>query len=321
MMAKDVEPSSKSKKSESKDKDKYSSSHLINKLKIAITYLQFLVPQHMLSRVAGCLADSKVLWIKRKLIKWFIEYYNVDMSEAEHQTEECYESFNDFFTRPLKSGCRPLPSGETCFVSPADGTISQLGRIENGSIYQAKGHLFSLLELLGGDVKMASLFQGGEFVTIYLSPKDYHRVHMPLTGQLNKMIHVPGRLFSVNDATTELVPGLFAKNERVISIFDTEHGSMAVIMVGAMIVASIDIAWEGVICPKKRNIKYFDYTPGQKYSVKLNQGDEVGKFKLGSTAIVLTQANMIKFLDGYQAQSSIKYAEKLGSINSHAENN
>lgn len=201
---------------------------------------QHLLPHHLLSRVIGGFAECRAPWFKNLLTRWFVRHYDVDMRQAQVEDPTAYENFNAFFTRALKPGARPLPAEAGVVVSPSDGAISQLGRIEHGRIFQAKGHSYSLLELLGGDGLRAAPFMGGHFATIYLSPKDYHRVHMPLTGTLKEMVYVPGRIFSVNQLTAENVPELFARNERVVCIFDTAVGPMAVILVGAMIVASIE---------------------------------------------------------------------------------
>ncbi len=203
---------------------------------------QHLLPHHLLSRLIGGFAECRVPWFKNLLTRWFVRHYDVDMRQAQVEDPTAYENFNAFFTRALKPGARPLPAAADVVVSPSDGAISQLGRIEHGRIFQAKGHSYSLLELLGGDGLRAAPFMGGHFATIYLSPKDYHRVHMPLTGTLKEMVYVPGRIFSVNQLTAENVPELFARNERVVCIFDTAVGQ-AVILVGAMIVASIETVW------------------------------------------------------------------------------
>ena len=179
------------------------------------------------------------------------------MSEAQVEDLSAFAHFNDFFTRALKDGARPLDSTPGAVLCPADGAVSQLGKIEQGRVFQAKGHSFSVIELLGGDSERAAAFMGGDFATIYLSPKDYHRVHMPLAGTLREMVYVPGRLFSVNQTTAENVPELFARNERVVCLFDTERGPMAVVLVGAMIVASIETVWAGLVTPPKRELKIF----------------------------------------------------------------
>jgi phosphatidylserine decarboxylase len=206
-------------------------------------FFQYVLPHHVLSRLAGCVAECRVRWFKNAFTQWFVRRYQVDMSQALVEDITGYEHFNAFFTRALKPGARPLDETPGAILCPADGAVSQLGAIEHGRIFQAKGHSFSTLELLGGDARLSAPFMGGEFATIYLSPKDYHRVHMPLAGTLREMVYVPGRIFSVNQTTAENVPELFARNERVVCLFDTERGPMAVVLVGAMIVASIETVW------------------------------------------------------------------------------
>ena len=199
--------------------------------------VQYLLPQHLLSRVTGRFATGR--FGKNLVIRWFIRRYGVDLSEAELDAPQAYDSFNAFFTRELKPGLRPLAGGRETLVSPVDGTISQLGQVSDDRVFQAKGQSFSLTELLGGDAERAKPFEGGEFATIYLAPHDYHRIHMPLAGKLQEMAYVPGRLFSVNPVTAEAVPRLFARNERVVAIFDTDAGPMAMVLVGAMIGVAI----------------------------------------------------------------------------------
>ncbi|WP_163831732.1 archaetidylserine decarboxylase [Spartinivicinus ruber] len=274
--------------------------------------LQHLTPHHCLSRAAYWVAECRWSWFKNAFIKWFIKRYQVDMSLAENEYPESFEHFNDFFTRPLKADARPIPTDDNIIISPADGAVSQLGKIEYGRVFQAKGHDYSLTELVGGDVTLAQEFNDGSFATIYLSPKDYHRVHMPYGGTLRSMIYVPGRLFSVNKATTEHVPGLFAKNERVVCIFDTDIGPMAVIMVGAMIVASIETTWAGLVTPPRRQLKQTDYTEAARQPIKLAKGDEMGRFKLGSTAIVLFGKDAIDWEASLKADSTVLMGSAIG---------
>jgi phosphatidylserine decarboxylase len=274
--------------------------------------LQYLLPQHALSRFAGWIAETKITCIKHRIICWFIERYNVDMSIAANPDPSSYQHFNEFFTRPLAQGQRPITSESSAIVSPADGCISQIGNIDNGHIFQAKGQEYSLLELVGGDVDIAKQFDGGTFATVYLSPKDYHRVHMPLTGTLKTMIHVPGDLFSVNETTAENVPRLFARNERVVALFDTEHGPMTVILVGAMIVASIETVWAGLVTPIKKQVHTTHYQNNE--DLLLEKGEEMGRFKLGSTAIVLFGKDAATWNDSLTANSPVIMGEKIGSL-------
>lgn len=273
--------------------------------------LQYIIPQHLLSRMAGWLGETSISWIKNPFTNWFVQQYGVNMSEAAIEDPTAYESFNAFFTRALKEDARPIDGESNSIVSPADGAISQLGDIKNGRIFQAKGQDFSLTELLGGDIDIAKPFMGGKFATVYLSPKDYHRVHMPLSGKLKSMIHVPGDLFSVNTTTAENVPRLFARNERTVCIFDTDIGPMAVVLVGAMIVASIETVWAGQTTPLKREIKTTHYPQNDK--IELQKGEEMGRFKLGSTAVVLFAKDAMDWDEDYLAGSETVMGKKFGS--------
>lgn len=246
--------------------------------------MQYLLPQHWLSRLVGFLAENKTPWLKNFLIEQFIRRFGVNMNEAAESDYKRYRHFNNFFTRALAEGVRPICDDDVC--CPADGQVSQAGVIEHGRIFQAKGHSFTTQELLGGDEQLAALFDGGLFATVYLSPRDYHRVHMPVAGRLLRSIYIPGDLFSVNTTTAENVPNLFARNERLVAIFDTEYGEMAVVLVGAMIVAGIETVWGGQEAPRLRKIETQDFVNAPA-PVHLNKGEEMGRFKLGSTAIVL----------------------------------
>lgn len=272
---------------------------------------QYLLPHHLLSRLAGCVAECRVRWFKNAFTAWFARRYQVNMSEALVEDLTAYEHFNAFFTRALKEGARPLDPTPGAILCPADGAVSQLGPIEHGRIFQAKGHSFSVLELLGGDAERAAPFMGGDFATIYLSPRDYHRVHAPLGGTLREMVYVPGRLFSVNQSTAENVPELFARNERVVCLFDTERGPMAVVLVGAMIVASIETVWAGLVTPPKRELKTFRYDEAARAQISLEKGAELGRFKLGSTAIVLFGPQQIRWAEGLAAGSAVSMGELL----------
>ncbi|SPU50926.1 archaetidylserine decarboxylase [Bordetella trematum] len=272
---------------------------------------QYLAPHHLVSRGFGLLAESRSPEIKNYMISRFVRRYRVDMSEALIEDPRAYACFNDFFTRALKADARPLDDDPANAVSPADGAISQLGPIREGRIFQAKGHSFGLTALLGGDAERAAAFQDGEFATIYLSPRDYHRVHMPLAGTLREMIHVPGRLFSVNPLTAGHVPELFARNERVVCIFDTEHGPMALVLVGAMIVASIETVWAGLITPHKRQVRAVRYDDASREPIHLERGAEMGRFKLGSTVIVLFGRDRMRWLDQPSVRGPIRMGETL----------
>ncbi len=273
---------------------------------------QYLLPHHLLSRLIGCAAECRAGWFKNRLIGWFAKQYQVNMAEAQVEDLQAFEHFNAFFTRALKEDARPLDPTPGAVLCPADGAVSQLGKIEHGRIFQAKGHSFSLVELLGGDSPRAAPFMGGEFATIYLSPKDYHRVHMPLAGTLREMVYVPGRLFSVNQNTAENVPELFARNERVVCLFDTERGPMAVVLVGAMIVASIETVWAGLVTPPKRALKSFSYDEAARAPIVLDKGAELGRFKLGSTAIVLFGPQQVQWAEQLAANSAVQMGQRLG---------
>lgn len=272
---------------------------------------QYLAPHHLVSRFFGYASDCREPAVKNWMISRFVRKYGVNMSEALQEDPLAYDCFNDFFTRALKDGARPLDEEPGAVVCPADGAISQMGAIEQGRIFQAKGHSYGLADLLGGDTERAAPFQGGQFATIYLSPKDYHRVHMPVAGTLREMIHVPGRLFSVNPLTARNVPRLFARNERVVCIFDTEHGPMAVVLVGAMIVASIETVWAGLVTPYKRRINSVRYDAAARAPIHLEKGAEMGRFKLGSTAIVLFGPDKIRWADTPSVLGPVRMGELL----------
>lgn len=273
---------------------------------------QYLLPHHLLSRLAGCIAECRLPWFKNAFTGWFAHRYQVDMREAQVEDLTAYEHFNAFFTRALKDGARPLADPADAVLCPADGAISQMGPIEHGRLFQAKGHDFSLTALLGGDAERAAPFMGGQFATVYLSPRDYHRVHMPLTGTLREMVYIPGRLFSVNQTTAENVPGLFARNERVACLFDTERGPMAVVLVGAMIVASIETVWAGLVTPPRRELKTQRYDAAARAPITLDKGAEMGRFKLGSTAIVLFGPEQVQWSSELAAGSSVRMGQQLG---------
>lgn len=266
----------------------------LDKLKIA---LQYALPKHAVSRLVGKLAAAEAGALTTTLIKLFIKQYKIDMSEALHEDPAHYKTFNEFFTRPLKPGIRPLAEEASIVAHPVDGAISQLGDVVDGQIIQAKGHDYSLQTLLGGKESDVAPYLGGKFATIYLAPKDYHRIHMPLDGTLKKMIYVPGDLFSVNPLTAQNVPNLFARNERVVAIFDTEIGPLAMVLVGATIVASIETIWAGTVTPPAgKDVFSWDYPAEGDNAVKLKKGDEMGRFKLGSTVILAWGEDKADFL-------------------------
>jgi phosphatidylserine decarboxylase len=275
--------------------------------------LQKIVPHHLLSRLTGKFAASEVGWLKNLLIQRFIAAYGVNMQEAAEPDPTKYPSFNAFFTRALKHGARGLASASNAVLSPADGAISALGPIHDDAIFQAKGHDYSLTTLLGGDTERAAPFRNGSFATVYLSPRDYHRVHIPLGGTLREMIYVPGELFSVNQVTAENIPGLFARNERAVCIFDTAVGPMAVVLVGAMIVAGIETVWAGHVAPSTHGLRVTDYRNAQP-PIHLHRGDELGRFLLGSTAIVLFGPNVATWREDLMAGSPVRMGEQMGTL-------
>lgn len=281
----------------------------------AFIVLQHLLPQHLLSRVMGWLAECRWRWFKNLWIRLWIKHFQVDLSEAESSELDAYPNFNTFFTRALRDGARPLADGDDTLLCPADGAISQIGPIRSGRIFQAKGRDYSLVELLGGDRSLAQTFDDGHFATIYLSPRDYHRVHMPATGTLRSMHYLPGKLFSVNTTTAQHVPSLFARNERAVCIFDSDHGPFAMVLVGAMIVAGIETVWEGQVAPPRRaaTVRYY---PDQR-QVTLARGDEMGRFKVGSTVILLFGKDQVAWLESFQAGSPTRMGEAMGRIASH----
>ena len=255
-----------------------------------LVYLQKILPLHAISRLTGHLCQWKAGFLKNLFILYFIHHYGVNIDEIKAFDPKHYANFNEFFTRELKPGVRPIAENLQAVVSPCDGVISELGEIKDLQLLQAKGHYYQLQDLLGGETELAERFKQGYFMTIYLAPKDYHRVHMPLSGKLEQMIHVPGKLYSVNPATVAAIPNLFAMNERVINIFDTSVGSMAVILVGATNVGSIETVWHGVVTPPARKtIQQWDY---ETQAIELKKGDEMGRFNMGSTVIILFAATV-----------------------------
>ncbi|MDT8429660.1 MAG: archaetidylserine decarboxylase [Pseudomonadales bacterium] len=274
---------------------------------------QYLLPQHLLSRLVGRLAESRWPAFKNRFIHWFIGRYQVDLSEAVIHEPGEFACFNDFFTRALQADARPLAADPYCVLSPADGVISQVGAIDCGRILQAKGHDYSITALLGGDAARAEPFHSGSFATVYLSPKDYHRVHMPLAGRLQETIYVPGKLFSVNTLTSSRVSGLFARNERLVCLFATEHGPLALILVGAMIVAGIDTVWGGQVCPNQHGLQHTDFS-NHVPVIQLARGEEMGRFKLGSTVIALFGPGMLSWAQTLGAGSPVHMGEALGRL-------
>jgi phosphatidylserine decarboxylase len=271
--------------------------------------LQYVLPKLLITRLLGVLASKKGGAATTAVIRWFIGRYGVNMAEAANPDPASYDSFNTFFARPLRAGARPLANSD--WVSPVDGAVSQWGPINKNQIFQAKGHSYSTQALVGGDAALAAQFNEGYFATLYLSPKDYHRIHMPCAGTLTRMVHVPGDLFSVNPATAAGVPGLFARNERVVCVFDTAHGPFVLVLVGATIVGSMATVWHGMVNPPRPGqLREWRYEGG---SISLGQGDEMGRFMLGSTVVMLWPKGSqgMAFNAAWQAGQSIRMGESM----------
>lgn len=273
-----------------------------------LKFLFYIIPHHAVSRVVYLITRLRGPQVK-PLITWFIEKYGVDMAEAEESEIGYYHTFNEFFTRSLKSSIRPLVPGENTLACPCDGTISQAGEIRAGAIMQAKDRGYTALDLLGGDKSMAAEFSDGRFATIYLAPYNYHRMHMPLDANMKRMIHVPGRLFSVAQWTVEEIPRLFARNERLVCYFETPAGPMAMVLVGAMNVSAIETVWSGlVVPPRARKISEYDYSHTRK---EITKGAEMGRFNMGSTVILLTGKN-VEWLPHISPGQTVKMGQLIG---------
>jgi phosphatidylserine decarboxylase len=270
--------------------------------------LQYALPKQALTTFAGTVASASRGARTTRLIRWFIRKYGVDMTEAVEPDPARYATFNDFFTRALKPGARPIADAH--LVCPVDGAISQFGAIDRDQIVQAKGHRYSTTALVGGDAALAARFEGGLFATLYLSPRDYHRIHMPCDGMLTRMIHVPGDLFSVNPVTARGVPGLFARNERVVCVFDSTDGPFVMALVGATIVGSMATVWHGPVnSPRAERLREWTYAPGQ---VALKQGEEMGRFLLGSTVVLLFPATFHQFHPHWAIGGAVRLGEPMG---------
>jgi phosphatidylserine decarboxylase len=271
---------------------------------------QYLLPKSALTNFAGRVAGAKAGKYTTGLIRWFVGRYNVNMDEALDPNIANYKTFNEFFTRALRPDARPL--ADAAYVCPVDGRISQFGAIEDDQIFQAKGHQFSTTALVGGDAALAAQFQHGSFANLYLSPRDYHRIHMPIDGKLTRMIYVPGELFSVNPTTARGIPGLFARNERVVCVFDTAHGPFVMTLVGATIVGSMATVWHGVVNPPRlaqvTEWKYDDQ------NIVLKKGDELGRFLLGSTVVMLFQKDVLKFNPAWQPAGPVQLGEEMAQL-------
>jgi phosphatidylserine decarboxylase len=271
---------------------------------------QYVFPKRALTAFAGKVANARAGAVTTALIRWFVDKYGVNMQEAANPDIHSYETFNAFFTRALRPGVRPLADAD--YICPVDGAISQFGTIDRDRMLQAKAHNYSTLSLIGGDRALATQFEHGSFATLYLAPKDYHRIHMPCAGRLKRMIYVPGTLFSVNPTTALGVPNLFARNERAICVFDTEHGPFVLTLVGATIVGSIETVWHGVINPRRTGrMSEWHYDPGQWV---FERGDEMGRFSLGSTVVMLfPRANRLQFNPAWEPARTIRLGEMMAN--------
>ncbi len=271
---------------------------------------QYLLPKQALTALAGKFASAQAGALTTSVIRWFVGRYGVNMAEAANPDIAGYASFNEFFTRPLKEGARPLADAD--FICPVDGAISQFGAIERDRIFQAKGYAYTTAALVGGDAALAARFENGHFATLYLSPKDYHRIHMPCAGKLRRMIHVPGELFSVNPVTARGVPGLFARNERVVCVFEGEFGPFVMALVGATIVGSMATVWHGLVNPPRpghlREWRYEDQ------DLRYGQGAEMGRFLLGSTVVMLFPKDTLAFNPAWAPARAIRLGETMGQV-------
>ena len=268
---------------------------------------QYLLPKQALTTLAGKFASAQLGGLTTSVIRWFVGRYNVNMAEAANPDIASYTSFNDFFTRALKPGARPLAQAD--LICPVDGAISQFGPIAKDQVFQAKGHTYSTTALVGGDAAAAARFDNGHFATLYLSPRDYHRIHMPCAGELTRMVHVPGDLFSVNPTTARGVPGLFARNERVVCFFESAQGPFVLVLVGATIVGSMATVWHGQVNPPRTGtLRQWDYAKGQ---VSLQQGEEMGRFLLGSTVVMLFPQGPLQFNSQWSPTRPIQLGEAM----------
>ncbi len=279
----------------------------MQKVKLNIL-LQYILPQHALSRLAGWIANCRWNWLKTLLIQRFIKHYQVDLSIATLEHADDYPNFASFFTRRLKSTSRPIIEGPSRIASPVDGTVSQAGKINHYSLFQAKGHTYNLVDLLGGKTSLADQFYDGEFSTLYLAPKDYHRVHMPLRGTLKETVYIPGTLFSVNQQTTQSVSELFTRNERLVCIFSTDIGSMAVILVGAMLVSGIETVWSSDFSARTAFEKTYEK------GIRLEKGAELGHFNMGSTVILLFPNNTAEWCAHLKENETVKMGSLIGHV-------
>lgn len=279
----------------------------------AFALVQQVLPHHFLSSIMYKITRIETRWFKNFFITKFISIYNVDMSQAQNENVKDFKCFNEFFTRPLKPEARPIAEASNAIVSPVDGTVSEVGRITDGQIFQAKGKTYSLETLVGGSPERAQFYKNGYFATLYLSPRDYHRIHMPITGRIREMVHVPGRLYSVSPSTVRSVSSLFARNERVVAGFSTEAGPMAMILVGAIFVSSMETVWAGTITPP--NGKYLrQWSYDTQEPINLEKAAEMGRFNMGSTVILLFPENSIQWNDDLIGGKQVQMGEKIAEL-------
>ena len=272
--------------------------------------LQYLLPKQALTHFAGWVASRERGWVTTEIIRRFVARYRVNMDEALDSDISSYRSFNEFFTRALKPGVRPI--AQAGLVCPVDGAISQFGPIAGDQLFQAKGHHYSTTALVGGDAALAAQYDNGSFATIYLSPRDYHRIHMPCAGRLTRMIYVPGDLFSVNPVTARGVPGLFARNERVVCVFESARGPFVLVLVGATIVGSMATVWHGVVNPPRgKGVREWRYPASGQPEVVLKQGEEMGRFLLGSTVVLLFPKGPLRFNTGWAPGRAVRLGEAM----------
>jgi len=270
---------------------------------------QHLLPKRALTALAGSAASAHGGSLTTATIRWFVRHYGVDMSEAANPDIASYPTFNEFFTRALKPGARPLAAAD--LICPVDGAISQFGALDRNRVLQAKGHHYLTTALVGGDEALATQFDHGSFATLYLAPKDYHRIHMPCDGRLTRMLHVPGDLFSVNPPTARGIPGLFARNERVVCVFETARGPFVLVLVGATIVGSVATVWHGVVTPPRmKQVREWHY---EQDLVRLKQGEEMGRFQLGSTVVMLFPPGPLRFSASWAPERPVRLGEAMAA--------
>ncbi len=283
----------------------------------AFGLFQRILPTHFLSRFIHWATRVETPWFKNTFIKYFMKGFDITLDEAQIRNHHSFKSFNEFFTRALIDGARPLPEKESILSSPVDGKVYQAGNIVEGRIFQAKGREFNATELLGGDEERAAPFLGGKFTTIYLAPSNYHRIHMPIAGKLRETVYIPGRLFSVNPATARAMPNLFARNERVAAIFDTAVGPMAMVLVGALFVGSIETVWAGEITPphKGQTKLWSNLDEKGEHLIELDRGEEMGRFNMGSTVILLFGPDALQWSQTLEVNMPVKMGQGLATLN------